>query len=198
MTALEEKLARFRIDADKRNPVAKPEEPEEELSVKVSSLIIASFDQAIAKTGWVALKDKDILNLGKITTEQVASGFEDILQRATELYSKAQDIIAIVRPDIVVHEMPIVQMKKKGMHSDSPVVAATAIRCAALSMDVPVMQIQNQSAKLHLTGNRGATKADIKKAVDALYPDVKGFNEDNRDALALALKAQVKLDEGNK
>lgn len=159
---------------------------------------ILSFDQAIANTGYaIVVPDEaegiriDTMGLFQ-TTQLPGHQWEDTLQRSAQLFHFLVDLIREHRPTLILHETPPIG-NGPGMHrTDSSIVAATVIRCAAAFTEVPTDMISNNRVKAHLTGNRNAKKKEVRDALKKRFETqlkTPGFrlNEHTYDALGIAI-----------
>lgn len=159
---------------------------------------VLAFDQTFSKTGWcfVIVTDGviEVRAKGFIQEPPIPDlkGFEDILQRSEWMYGRILDVIVDTMRDTydiaVVHEAPVLH----AMRVEASLLGGFAVRLATrramsraphivenrrmLGLLVPPDERYNQTGKGHITR--------------ALLPYVdtrKGWNEHNRDGLALAL-----------
>jgi Holliday junction resolvasome RuvABC endonuclease subunit len=156
---------------------------------------VGCFDQTLSKTGSIIL----ISSGGKIvpyrskmfepTSEEV--GNEGNLEKATLLFEGFLIYFASHKVDLVAHEAPPVGGGKL-MRPESSLMAATALRCAAKSLGIPVRMVAPQKVKNRLTGNTKAEKKDVKLAIERMIPevtDLKPWNQDVSDACGVGIVA---------
>jgi hypothetical protein len=159
--------------------------------------LVLAFDQTFSKTGWclVDVKDGevDVQIKGFIQEPPIPDkpAFEDILQRSEWMYDRIYAVIWEATewgPFGVVHEAPVLH----AMRVEASLLGALAVRLATrkvlgqspviienrrmLGLLVPPDERYNQTGKSHIT-----------RALLPYYDTRKGWNEHNRDALALAL-----------
>jgi Holliday junction resolvasome RuvABC endonuclease subunit len=166
---------------------------------------IVAFDPSLTDTGWVWVLEGRPTASGNIRTEkQGKGGFEDTFRRVEEIYEASRTVLRMImalrQRSILAHEMPAVQKGQMSFRTDASLVASIVIRRAAFDLGFKpseVVQVQAQSAKLSLTGKRNATKAEVREAIEKVFP---GFapNEAIRDALCIALKAPETLAKSSK
>lgn len=159
---------------------------------------VLAFDQTFSKTGWcfVVVQDGaiDVRAKGFIQEPPIPDmpAFEDIIQRSEWMYDRLCGVLRIIQADTwdftVVHEAPVLH----AMRVEASLLGALAVRLAVrrvmgmtpriienrrmLGVLVPPDERYNMTGKSHITR--------------ALLPYVdtrKGWNEHNRDSLALAL-----------
>ncbi len=163
---------------------------------------VLSFDQTFSKTGWclVRVEDRsiDVLAKGFIQEPPIpdTAKFEDILQRSEWMYDRIGHVIRSEVIDraldgdgfTVIHEAPILH----GMRIEASLLGGFAVRIATrralgtipvivenrrmLAVLVPPEERLNQAGKSHIT-----------RALLPYWDTRKGWNEHNRDALALGL-----------
>ena len=151
---------------------------------------VLAFDQALANTGWCLMRPiyPYVIRTGVIRTD-TDIGHEGNLSRTILVHDAVKALID-THLDLVVHETPPVG---PGMYRpESSLLAATAIRIAAHDHGVALTMAPAQRAKVRLTGDAQATKADIKAGIKKLWPHLPilgPWNEHVRDAIALGIVA---------
>lgn len=183
-------------------PAPKRKRQQEWVAPTLADLAIGSvlaFDQTFSKTGWVFLTSYDdslhVVAKGVIKEPPTQwSGFEDTLVRALWMSERIAHVVGIYKdsqptcvpqPPAVVHEMPAV----KGYRPESSLLAALAVRQAASAHDLPVFMVSNTHMRRVLTppGSDPTSKVPVRLAVSRYRDTSKGWNQDERDALALGL-----------
>lgn len=147
------------------------------------------FDQTINKTGFamVGWKDAEFVDWEhgtlRVEADPMWTGHLDTLYRARMMAKEVTHVVmtwARLSP-IVVHELPAVH----GYRTESSLLAAHAIQMACEEAGLHYTAVANQHMKKVITGNSGASKAEVKKAVLDLTGAGGTWNQDNADALAL-------------
>ena len=154
------------------------------------------FDQAMANTGWVVIETSlaglEILMMNTIRTQarDELMGWADTLDRAAEVYLAIHALLSEWEVDTVVHELPPIGNGPFMRRTDSSIVAATAVRCAAINWQLPVEMVSAQTAKKFFTGDRNAKKGLVRDELKRRYGHMMKdssfqLNEHTYDALAL-------------
>lgn len=162
--------------------------------------LVLAFDQSLASTGWALIQPTHpfLVEAGMIRTKPPVPGYEGDFQRGVEIQHAASRLIFDFLIDaldpgmklIVAHEMPPVGIVE-GLGRAS-LLSGMAIRCAAAMADTPVVMVGAQRAKHRLTGDRDATKPQMRQAVLDFWPHLEGtkpWNEHTRDAISLGIVA---------
>lgn len=155
---------------------------------------VVAFDQALANTGYVVahFRPKVMKVIASGTLHTTSSGgrtsWTDTLYRARELIRPIRKILAEHEPRIIVHETPPIGNSRSMRRPDSSILSAMAIWVAA--EDTPIRMIDARAAKRYLTGKAGATKKEVRTALENRLGDVFAEphlrkNEHVYDALAL-------------
>lgn len=154
---------------------------------------VLAIDQSLAHTGWAELVSlRGAINLLKTGTAKTASdytGFEDSFQRGVGLFTYFEGLFQWMRPDYIVHESPGVGPRMRNQEDN--IVACTAIRIAANTVQIPVSMIAVQSVRKILLGTAKADKNDVKAEVLKRYPYIKEIpgprNQHTFDAIGIGL-----------
>lgn len=159
---------------------------------------VLSFDQSIANTGWCFITVRDGHPFVELTGHHktpAEKGMAALLRRANEVYDEIVRVIedvstAYERPDFITFETPV--GGKTVMGASSSLLTALAVTIAAQNAGIPSQNVASQRLKLHLTGNRGASKKEVADAIRARMPDlkerkIKPLNEHVFDAIGIAL-----------
>lgn len=187
-------LAKFREErAGATPPAVVPPPGLQALSVLWKGRMLC-FDQSCTSTGWVLVDTYggSVLVLATGMAKPKATGVkgnEDTFRKASALFLELEHLLQIHQLEKVVHESPPVG-KGSLRHRESSAAAAMAVRCACASMGIPVSMRAPQTIKGLLTGDRGATKGQVREAVLRLVPsfaDHSPWNEHVSDAAAVAL-----------
>jgi Holliday junction resolvasome RuvABC endonuclease subunit len=162
--------------------------------------VVLSWDQSIRKTAWCLLARDGagcrVLDAGMCPTRatQGKITWADRLPDQTSVFRQARDVLrrlAPLHPELAVaHESPP-QGGGRVVDPFSSALASAALWNACEAVGLTPTLLANQSAKLLLTGNRKATKAEVGRAIRALeWLDgaERLTNEDKRDAAAVGLK----------
>jgi hypothetical protein len=170
--------------------------------------MVLAFDQSLANTGWALIQPTYpfVVEAGMIRTKAPVPGYEGDFRRGVEIEKAASilifDLLVLCLDDgmklVVAHEMPPVGAVE-GMGRAS-LLAGMAIRCSAAIADTPVVMVGAQRAKTRFTGDRDATKQQMRSAVIDFWPHLEGtkpFNEHTRDAIALGVVAIEEAKEKN-
>jgi Holliday junction resolvasome RuvABC endonuclease subunit len=146
---------------------------------------ILAVDQSLSNTGWAFLIGKVVILTGNIKTDP-QKGHEGTLTRGGDLFAEFCHLLDDRRPDLIVHELPPVGSRM--MRPESSLVAAQALRDAAITREVPVRMVGAQKVKKRLTGNGNAKKPEVRQAILSFDPQVrekKPLNEAIFDAIGL-------------
>lgn len=197
-------LIKFR-SPDYVEPSDPPLEPLLVLSPSSQIQKIISFDQALSETGYVVIQSLGPHSpprfeaTGMLSATHDVKGHENTLLRAASLYLEAKDLIAYHKPSmdlsfVVVHETPPTSAGPGRMaRPESSLLAALAIRIAAMESGCRVVMRARQKAYKRFTGSGNADKKYMKEALTKLL-DARGiqrptgpWNQHVIDALGLAL-----------
>ena len=132
---------------------------------------IVAFDQSLANTGYIVAEvtknQLSVVASGVIGT--VNSGgrksWTDTLYRARELIKPIRAVIAEYQPVMILHEMPPISNSRSMHRPDSSILSALAIWVAA--GDLPIRMVDARTVKRHLTGRAGATKKEVRTALES-------------------------------
>lgn len=197
-------LTKFR--ADDYEPAEPLLEPLMMLSPSKEIQKIISFDQALSETGYVVIQSladhgpPRFEATGMLTATHDVKGHENTLLRASSLYLEAKGLIAYHKPAmdnlplVVVHETPPTSAGHGKMaRPESSLLAALAIRVAAMECNCRVVMRARQKAYKRFTGSGNAEKKFMKEALTKLL-DARGikrpegpWNQHIIDALGIAL-----------
>lgn len=157
---------------------------------------VLGVDQTIASTGWAFVqfyKDDEkkhrvhVIETGMVKTEPTAlKGYYDTFARLDTIFDAYRELVTRFYEYDIAHEMPAVF----GNRTDSSIIAATALRCAARSSGLTYTMYGAQRVKKIVTGKANASKAEVKSGVKSLAPNVvncKPANEHTYDAVAIAI-----------
>lgn len=161
---------------------------------------ILAFDQTIANTGWcVIVKTDGLYDLdawGTFKTAPTKNGVKGTIDRSLQVYNYMEMLLSVTEMDVLAYELP--STTKAGMQrTESSLVAACMLHLAwdrTVKYAVPLVSVQNNKMKKHVTGNGRATKQEVGAAVkqrlhDDFTPrsDLGRLNEHIRDAIGIAL-----------
>ncbi len=161
-----------------------------------------AWDPSLTACGWVWIQLADgkpiFLDCGVIHCDAEAKTQLGKMQASAQVNREAWSVLFNHRHDGVIMETPAAP--RPGMtYSDAPILAASAIYSAsrANALGMPVELHQAQQAKVRWCDNRKASKAQIRKAMLALHPEItKSLGRPKRpvteavyDAIALGLYA---------
>lgn len=158
---------------------------------------VFAFDQTVSKTGYCLIKNGGLGHIqvfrhGKLVEPPIPDlvGFEDVLQRATWMAERIRAVIweaQGLHPDlVVVHERPIVA----GHRIESSMLGALGVSLACSSLGIKRFMIASQHTyKVLCPPEDRGVKPGITRAVARYFDHTGGrdWNQDSRDALALAL-----------
>jgi hypothetical protein len=162
---------------------------------------ILAFDQTLGHTGWALLRWRpdpgmEAFAQGSWPRGKAAPGFEGNFAHA-DLLAVDVDELLVRFPGYVKHivyEMPAV----RGHRTDSSLMAATAVSSVAAIRHIPHTIVNARHARKVLTGSADATKAEVKKVIERVIPNMKAqkpFNTNVSDAAALGLVWMMENDE---
>ena len=195
VTTTDQRLATMAdaLKAGKKAPRKKKEFVPPDISDFAPGHVLA-FDQTFSKTGFVHLwfngTTLAILRRGVILEPPIPdlSGQEDTLQRATwmaerirNIHSECSNAIMDNGNLVVLHERPATS----GYRIESSLMGALGI-WLALSPRRPEI-VSSTHVRAVLTGQAHSRAKSLITAAVNRYIDTKGWNADQRDALALAL-----------
>ena len=132
---------------------------------------IVSFDQSLANTGYVVAEvaQKQISVIASGTIHTVNSGgrksWTDTLYRARELIEPIRGVVAEHDPVLILHEMPPIGNSRSMHRPDSSILSALAIWVAVDPL--PIRMVDARTVKRHLTGKAGATKKEVRTALES-------------------------------
>lgn len=187
-------LAKFREDRDGPAPPTLVSPPGlHALSILWKGRMLC-FDQSCTATGWVLVDttsgEVQVLATGMAKPKHTGvKGNEDTFRKASVLFLELEHLLRVHQPEKVVHEAPPVG-GGVNRNPESSAAASMAVRCACAAMGIPVSMRAPQSIKGLLTGDRGATKGEVREAVLRLVPafaEHRPWNEHVADAAAVAL-----------
>lgn len=156
---------------------------------------VLSFDQTLTNCAWVlSLVDPT----GIIPTNQVSIKIEKPgpprgatnmlvpLVQAEAVRCRALEVMSVWRPDLVLVERP--PIRRPGMERESSLLACGAIVSAAMSCNVPILDVSAQDAKRRLTGFANSSKAVVRQEFFKRWPGYQHImtNEHLRDAWLVA------------
>lgn len=155
---------------------------------------VLAFDQTFSKTGWVLLSGPlTVIRKGYLYEPPIPDSlrFFDVLQRTDWMGDRIRQVVLDVYEEYgaggfdVVHEMPILQ----GMRVESSLLGATKVweACKYLALPTPTILSKTRVAGLLCPPGDRKGKSAITRGLAALIDTSKGWNEHNRDALALAI-----------
>jgi len=132
---------------------------------------IVAFDQSLANTGYVVAEvaQKRISVVASGTIQTVNSGgrksWTDTLYRARELIEPIREVVTQHDPVLILHEMPPIGNSRNMRRPDSSILSAFAIWVAVDPL--PIRMVDARSVKRHLTGKSGATKKEVRTALES-------------------------------
>lgn len=191
------KLSKFRADAP---PLAEnPDVPSKLVFHSVGKVL--AFDQSLSNTGWAwlwfTIDGPAVMDTGNIVTEPLngITGYSETFLRATQVYREVVNVIAMVKPTVVLHEMPSVRPNPRAnlKDRDGSIATIMSIRCAAVEAGCLVDMQQAQHVKKVLCGDAKATKKQVAEAVRYNIPTLSSttkklrLNEHTHDAMAIGL-----------
>lgn len=191
MTSLEEKAAALKAGTKRSK---KPPWVQPTLDDLAYGTVLA-FDQTITKTGFCLLSHRPsglvVHDRGKMVEVAVPDlkGFADTLQRATWMAQRIRNLILSGKAEhttmVVVHEMPAVV----GHRLESSQMAALGVSLACEERYVPRVMVSKQhvAAVLCPPDDRYGKPAITRATCQFLDTKGRDWNQDSRDALALAL-----------
>lgn len=162
-------------------------------------LKVLSVDQSLANSGWALIhfgaSVPGVLDCGTIHSRPIPdlSGYADSLTRGEHLFGAYRALIMDTSPTLIVHEAPAMQGKMVSRNREAPVIAVTALRCAAASLGHrgAIAMMQAQRVKKLVTGRHDADKAMVREAVESVLSFPGRINEHIADAAAIALAACI-------
>jgi Holliday junction resolvasome RuvABC endonuclease subunit len=192
------KLAKFAVDGHEA-------EEEVEAPDRLGPIIykgrILAVDQSLGTTGWAWMTTNDgnygVTDTGLIVTEPISglTSYEEAFVRATNLYTYFRNLLDLVNPHLVVHEMPSVRPNPRAglKDRDASMCSVMALRSAVREFGRARIKMLNaQHVKKVLTGDRGAAKKEVATAVHERIPGLRSrknlrLNEHTHDAMALGI-----------
>jgi len=158
--------------------------------------VIVAFDQSLANSGYVvaevAQKRLSVMASGTIHTVTTGGrkSWTDTLYRARELIEPMGAVLAEYQPVLIIHEMPPIGNSRSMRRPDSSILSSLALWVAA--GETPIRMVDARAAKKYLTGKPGATKKEVRTALEKRLGDVFQApdlrkNEHTYDALALLI-----------
>lgn len=188
MSSLEEALTGLKATA-KAEPGIAPLAP-----IFVGAM--ACWDQTLSKTGGAIIRvtqSGSIVPMRTIMLEPTSTeeGNEGNFDKVVQLHRHFVAILTRENVKLVAHESPPVGGGKL-MRPESSLMAATALRIACDTLGITVVMYRAQDVKLRLTGDKKASKAEVKAAIERLIPDVKAlkpWNQDVSDAIGVGIHA---------
>lgn len=180
-----EALANFRVGRQTEKPewVLKPLTP-------CWPGTVLAVDQTLGASGWGYIEpDGTVAATGTVRGHTDLTGHAGTLEKGTVQFVQFLDLLDAYLPSLVVHETPPVSKPgNKMMRPESSLVAANALRNAAVYLGVPVTMVGSQKAKHRFTGKRDADKKEVRAALEALDPTLVGrkpMNEHIADGIAI-------------
>lgn len=164
---------------------------------------VIAFDQAVAKTGVVALAHSrhgfQVSRAQLLRTPELTQGPEDTLQRAILMQQRYTDFLQLYSVEHwdVVNELPPLT-SLRGMRPESSWLAALSLRHAAARTGHNLLPMVGASThKKQTGGNHQATKAEhhavlMEWAGPMVMDSTLVTNQDLRDAFSIALTALMR------
>lgn len=173
-------LKNFRTDGEA------PPRPKIELPADHPAIL--AFDQSLSNTGWVDVRQGEIVGVGTIKTGSPAKakGHLGSLIQASLLVKPIRSLLE-ERPGatVVIETPPVGRLQRP----ESSLLAASVIYNETKMISTKIVGAQR--GKSFICGNGNAKKAEAHEALAERAKDIPGFdaisNEHQRDALLLAL-----------
>lgn len=152
---------------------------------------VLAVDQTLSTSGWALIEpDGKVVETGTLrTAPDPTGGHSGNLGRCTTQFLAFAALIRKTLPDVVVHEIPpVTRPGAKMSRPESSLLAAAALRNAAIMQPVEVEMIGAQAAKKRWAGKSNADKRLVHTALRILDPrleEIKPMNEHILDAIAL-------------
>lgn len=142
------------------------------------NVVILGVDPGSERLGWAAVESEpiELLRWGMISNPRGPEKYNTYLNSTIgQITNDFPRVIGFTEPEAIVAET--VPAGKLGSRSELVVAAITVCKTIAFQFGIPWYDVAANTAKKKLTGDGRATKATVKRAVFAQYPEMQESNQ---------------------